>query len=428
MTPPAIEQLHAPQAPVTRAPGKGSAIVTLAAGLLVMTALGVGYGWSLFVPALIRQYDWTHQQAQTVFGALIAIYSLTMIGVGPLVSRWGPKPLTLISAGLFIAGMSMAAASGGHYLPTLAAIGGLVGVGVGFGYVTALTTCIEWFPNRKGAIAGLVAAGFGGGPMLMTLTLEPLLTRGMDVLKAFEILAIANGAALLLGALLIRRAAKSPARHHFAEGAPQPPESPKTIGDTLKKPAFWTLFVGMLADTFTGFLLIGAIKPMGLAFGFDSATAAAGVLFLALGNCAGRFVWGLIADRFHARSIPLSLGCLALAPLSLLMGAHQSAAYYLGATLTGFCFGAAFSVYPSQIASRFGLARVATLYPLILIAQAMSAILGPPIGGWIIDHWNRYDLLIALAALSSALGLLIVWILDAPLRRGRVKAPQSGVA
>lgn len=394
------------------------------AGLVVMTALGVGYGWSLFVPPLIRQYGWTHQQAQTVFGMLIAVYSLTMIGVGPLVSRWHPRRLTLISAVLFISGMALAAGSHGAYGPTLLAVGGLVGVGIGFGYVTVLSTCMAWFPKRQGAISGLVAAGFGGGPMVMTLALEPRFATGMDALQAFALLATVNGAALVLGALVLARAPQAPLPPS-ADPASLPTPNDGPVRQALSKPAFWTLFVGMLADTFAGFLLIGAIKPMGLAFGLSSAAAASGVLFLALGNCSGRFIWGLIADRLGARAIPLSLATLALAPLVLLGSDGRAGVFGLGAALIGFGFGAAFSVYPSQIAVRFGGARVATLYPLILVAQALSALAGPPTGGWLIDRWGHYDVLIALATLSALIGLAGVWILDTPLRRTRQGASPS---
>jgi MFS transporter, OFA family, oxalate/formate antiporter len=50
-------------------------------------------------------------------------------------------------------------------------------IGIGLGYVTAMSTVTEWFPDKKGLVTGIVATGFGLGVFVLSVGLAPILMR-----------------------------------------------------------------------------------------------------------------------------------------------------------------------------------------------------------------------------------------------------------
>jgi MFS family permease len=42
----------------------------------------------------------------------------------------------------------------------------IVGIGLGLGYISPVSTLIRWFPDRRGMATGMAIMGFGGGAMI----------------------------------------------------------------------------------------------------------------------------------------------------------------------------------------------------------------------------------------------------------------------
>src|SRR5262249_10951617 len=63
-----------------------------------------------------------------------------------------------------------------HQLPLLYLGYGVIGgIGLGFGYVSPVSTLIKWFPDRRGMATGLAIMGFGGGAMIAAPLNESLI-------------------------------------------------------------------------------------------------------------------------------------------------------------------------------------------------------------------------------------------------------------
>ncbi|MHB1043422.1 MAG: MFS transporter [Eubacteriales bacterium] len=113
-----------------------------------------------------------------------------MIPGGRLVDKLGPR--LVVTAGAFCVGAGMILSS-----MTLTVTGVTIGFGLlcgaamGFGYAAPTPAAVKWFqPHKKGLIAGLVVAGFGGA----SIYTAPLTNY---LLKAYGV----NGAFYILGAL-----------------------------------------------------------------------------------------------------------------------------------------------------------------------------------------------------------------------------------
>ncbi|MGQ9779159.1 MAG: MFS transporter [Bacillota bacterium] len=387
----------------------------LVASIAVLLCIGGIYAWSVFVPPLRTDYGLSAGQAQLIFGATIASFTISMILAGRWQEKIGPRPVAALGGLLFGGGYLLGSFSRGEFLLLLLGIGLIAGAGVGFVYVCPLATCLRWFPERKGLVTGLTVAGFGLGAVLQSAIVETLFGRGMDVLKVFAWIGWVYGALILGGASLL-----------FLPGRPAGRAAAKAIRpqELLRRRSFWSLVAGMFAGTFAGLLVIGNLKPIGLAAGVGAHVATLAVSLLALGNAAGRIAWGWLFDRFGWKTIPASLFLLGLAVLSLLW-AGLGWLFPVAVVLIGFGFGAYFVVYAAQIAAAYGPEEVGRVYPLVFLAYGFSGIVGPFIGGWFFDLYRSYTGAILTAAiLSFSGGLAAMALFSSGFSKGSLNSPE----
>jgi OFA family oxalate/formate antiporter-like MFS transporter len=355
--------------------------VVLAAALTIQACLGGIYAWSVFVPSLRTQSGLTAAQAQAVFGTTIAVFALTMTVAGRLVSRLGTRRMAALGGALFGCGYLVASLSSGAFLTILLGIGVVTGMGIGCAYVCPLVACVRWFPRHQGLITGVAVAGFGGGAVLKVQLVEHLLARGHSVLQLFQWIGASYGSVVALAALALA----SPAERSSPSGPAPTPLRPLLASDRLRR-----LALGMTCGTFAGLLVIGNLKPLGLASGLDVSPCAAAVGLLAVGNAAGRLAWGWIYDRLAARAIPLSLLLVAAAVGLLIPAARTPRLFPLAAALVGLCFGACFVLYAAQVAAEYGTDQLATAYPIVFLGYGLAGVVGPITGGWLFDATRSY--------------------------------------
>jgi OFA family oxalate/formate antiporter-like MFS transporter len=376
--------------------------VVLAAAVVIQVCLGGIYAWSTFVPYLVADVGLTVTQTQVAFGLMFGVFTLSMVVAGRLVERWGPRPIAAIGGLVFGLGYLVASRSEGSFPLMLLGISLLAGIGTGAGYVSALTTCMKWFPERKGLATGIAMAGFGGGAVLLASLAEILLAGGAEVFAVFAGIGLAYGATVLIAAMVLRFPAA--AKAGLARATPP-------FERLARDPFFLALLLGMFCGTFAGMLVIGNLTPMAKAVGIPALPAAAAVSVFAIGNATGRITWGWIADKSSEWVIPVKLAALAV-PLALLAGVTTTAPFIAVSFAIGFGFGACFVVYAAQVAARYGLSAVAGIYPLVFLAYGAAGIIGPPLGGWLYDQTLSYRPAVVLTVGVVGIGIAgTVWLL-----------------
>lgn len=382
---------------------RGRPYLVLAASVVVQMCLGGLYAWSVFARMLERDGAMTPAQTGLIFGMSIAVFALAMIPAGRLLMRWGPRKLLILSAVLFAVGYWVAGWRGGSFGPVLVGVGVLTGMALGFGYVCPLTVCAQWFPKHRGTATGLAVAGFGAGGALLSRIAEGLYEAGLPVSAIFQRMGIVYGLLILLaGACIV-----FPPGWHAADR------------DSLSngRPPFraWRrLALGMFAGTFGGLLVIGHLTNIGLEAGLDGGHAAAAVMWFALGNAAGRIVWGLLHDRLGGRTLPASLlwGGLSIALLALPV---RYGLFIPAGCFVGFGFGACFVVYSAELLRAYGAHVYARLYPVVFLFYGLAALTAPTLGGYVRSLSGGYGAPILLAALAPLVGT--AWVM--PDRRRR---------
>lgn len=374
-------------------------IVNVLASIFIMCCAGSVYAWSIFVSPLKSSFGLSTTQTQLIFGFIIASFTVTMLFVGRIERKVGPKITAAIGAVLFSTGYLLASFSGGNVVIILLGISVLSGAGMGFGYVTVLATLVKWFPGHKGLATGIAVAGFGSGAILLSQIVQPILNRGMAVTGIFRAIGIIYGVIFLVSALFLsapRAAGKTEI------------EKPIGTGVLVKDRRFWVLFYTFFAGSFAGLMFIGNLKPIGINYGVSSGAAGLAIVLLSVGNAAGRIIWGQIYDKIGGRrSVGIALALVTVFMLILLDGISNDIAFLIFCLVFGLCYGANFVLYASDVSQIYGISQLSIVYPAVSIAYGVSGIVGPLAGGFLFDVTQHYAIPIILSAAICFSGLAV---------------------
>ncbi|RME35561.1 MAG: MFS transporter [Gammaproteobacteria bacterium] len=146
------------------------------AAIAVHLCIGSVYAWSIYNPALIKQFgvvasapeDWNLREVVWVFTTAIVFLGLAAAFAGKWLEKVGPRMVGVVAAALWgggylVGGLGIVT----HQLWLLyLGYGVLGGCGLGLGYVSPVSTLIRWFPDRRGMATGMAIMGFGGGAMI----------------------------------------------------------------------------------------------------------------------------------------------------------------------------------------------------------------------------------------------------------------------
>ena len=388
---------------------------TVFASFIIMLCIGSVYAWSIIASELIRHYHFSASQAQVIFGTLIAIFPTSMILAGHLGKKIKFRYLGYISGLLFFAGYLIASYSVGSFIIILTGIGVVGGIATGFGYWVALTSPVQLFPEKKGLITGIAAAGFGLGAVFMSEISERILSEGKGVLQLLSIIGIAYGLIIITFSNFIYQH-QSKLNSDIAK--------PVKLTDFIHTNIFKKLFLGMFLGTFAGLLIIGSLKIIGEQGNLTNHYLILGVSFFAVANFLGRLFWGILSDYigsslgiFGALLFQsLAIVCLNIFPLS-------GITFVVLAFFIGFGFGGNFVLFARETAQVFGVRSLGIIYPYVFLGYAIAGIAGPYLGGVLFDFSGAYLFSIFLASAMSLAGSLL--FLMNYMQGRKVKMPHS---
>jgi len=368
-------------------------IFTVIASFFIMLCLGGVYSWSIFVPELKNSFNFSSFQTQVIFSILIAIFPITMIFAGRLEKKFSVKILCVISAIFFSFGYLLSGFSGGNFWIMLLGMGIFTGIGTGFGYLAALTAPVKAFPEKKGLVTGIAAAGFGLASVVLSPLAKFLLDKGFNVLNVFNIVGISYGMIILLFAFLINSSTQAKE------------EKPIKPFEFLKETSLYKLFTGLFLGTFAGLLIVGSLRPIGAEGGIDVNFLVLGVSVFSIANFLGRLFWGFVSD-YLGSSLTIFIALAFQAVSIFLMGniSLDPMVYLILSFFIGFGFGSNFVLFARETSQIFGVKNLGVIYPYVFLGYSLGGIFGPSIGGFLHDVSKSYILGINIAAFLSFVG------------------------
>ena len=378
-------------------------LMVLFAAITIHICLGSIYAWSIFVPALRKEFGYSAAQTQLVFGCGFLAFTCSMVLVGRLQDTIGSRLSAIISSILFLSSYVIAGFFADSFIILLLSMGLLCGISIGFGYISALVTVTKLFPDRCGLICGLVVAGYGLGAILLSFIAEQLFAMGFSVGQIFLRVGLLYGIIIFIcGSFLV--------------GPQQSSSSLKQVRIKIfiKDRPFWAMATGMFCGSFAGLLIIGNLKSISLEFGFTSVLAALSVTFMAVGNSGGRIFWGAVFDRKGEKGIVVMLAMIAVSVLLIWIAKESFLFYGLAIALLASSYSGCFSVYPAQVGSVYGTENIAKIYPLIMLFHGMACFIAAPLGGLSFDLFDSYVPGMFLASTVMLAGVLGLYILLKP--------------
>lgn len=377
----------------------------LFAGVLLMASLGSVYAWSYFTKPLQASYHWANWQTSLVFSLAVAGLGFSALYTGPLVSKLGGRKLMKRSAVFFVSGYLVAAL--GLYLGSgvigdiktpwvswlsfvILALGyGVIGgIGLGTGYLTAVSTIAGWFPDKKGFATGMIVMGFGIGALFMSKVFAPLTMKiaSENVAAAFLFIAVTYGVIMTLACRFIYSPHAAAANGHAATVADTYEHEPN-----VRVRLWFSCFTYSLAGLGIISQLSRLMQDVSKAADptLDAVTlAATGATLIAiasLGNSVGRLIWAWLSDHFGRVNIFVAL--LGTAGIVYLVLPHAASpilfsvliCYVIGS------YGGGFGTIPSLISDLYGPKRMSSLHGLALTGWATAGLIAPPIFGYLFD-------------------------------------------
>ncbi len=413
----------------------GNRYLVIVGALIVQVCLGTIYAWSIFQTALTGgTYNWPSFNTQLPFAAGLFFFALFMIFAGRLQDNIGPRKVATLGGVLLGAGYILAslidtlvldATMGTLYL--ILTYGLVGGAGIGFAYVCPIAALVKWFPDKKGSITGIAVAGFGAGALVFLYIEEFLIVTiyGGYVGTAFLILGIIYLIGVVLGSQLL----VNPPEGWLPEGFTPPPTTADASGEgimpgeMIRTSSFWLLWLMFVFAATAGLMTLGNVKSAALAV-----DPLVGPLLLApliggimsIFNAAGRIIWGATSDKIgRVNTMMLMFLFLIISMFGLAWTSTFTETPTEGiwiyvtifASITGFCFGGNFALFPSSTADYFGSKHVGKNYGVVFTAYGIAGIVGALVAGLIVDFTGSYLMAFVLTGILAMISLILIFVL-----------------
>lgn len=412
-------------------------------GVVLLMSLGSVYSWSFFTKPIIEMYHWSNMQVSAVFSFAVAGLGFAALYTGPLVSKLGGRYLMRKATCFFVSGYLIAAlglylgsgvigsietpwVSWLSYIVVVLGYGVVGGIGLGTGYVTAISTVSGWFPDKKGFATGIIVMGFGLGALFMSKVFAPFLmnlTSG-NIAMTFLLIAAIYSSFMAIACKFIY----SP---HSANLANKILTVSETFAHTkLTRVKLW--FVCFLYSV-AGLGVISLMSPLmqDVLSAEDSnlgvtELAAAGATMIALasiGNSAGRLFWAWLSD--HIGRINAFILLLLTAAVSYVVLPYITCPVLFGILISYAIasYGGGFGTIPSLISDLFGPKRMSAIHGLVLSGWAAAGLIAPPVFGYMYDLFpnNAAQMIFNICAAVLVCATVLVYTLKALHRQCTAK-------
>ncbi len=393
-------------------------IVAVSGLLVLMVSNGmVISGITAFDESLIAQFGWARGDLK--FRDLITLVGTGLCApfIGVAIDRFGVRALlaagSLMLAGGYLGYAHISALQHVYLIHLLFAVA-LVASGVN---VTVIMVS-AWFVRHRGAAVGLVLVGTSLGGVLFPPLITALIAQ-FGWRASFQWMALAPTLLLLVAMVLARPPAQwgmqplgaaskaSDARVHGDPGD-------LTLAQALRTSSFWAL---ALVAGLSFYCMLGVISSLRLHLmdlGADPAAASRGFAWMMSMALAGKFAFGLLADRIDQRAVLRTNLAVMLAGAVLLAG-MQSSLLFAATTLFGLGWGGLFTLIQLQAVNHFGLTHAGKILGVITLIDASAG----GLGAWLTNQLFAREHSYALSYQLMVVLMGVAWVAAFAVRRPR---------
>jgi MFS family permease len=375
------------------------AAVAFAVGFVVF---GTMYSFGAFFAPMAAEFGAGRAATSAFFSVTGLVFYLAGSLTGPLGDRFGPAVMTGLGAAVMGGGLALTGLVGQMWVGYLT-YGVGVGVGAACAYTPTLAVLGGWFARHRTTALGLAAAGTGCGmlvlPPLAAVLIERHGWRGTSMMAGGGCAAV-----LALAAALVRPPP-------LATGGRQLP-----LGRVLRSFEFLMLYASWVLATTALFVPLVFLPAYASARGATEVAGAALLSLLGAASILGRLGIGALAGRVGTARLFKASVLLMAASYLLWLAAASYAWLAAFAVALGFGYGLRIALMPAVLIDLFGAGNLGAVLGAFFTASGVSAAVGPPLAGLIVDATGGHGWGIAFALATGALGFAVV----APVRIHRV--------
>ncbi len=342
--------------------------------IIAQLGLGTIYTWSLFNQPLVDKFGWQLSGVTVTFSITSFALAFSTLAGGKLQDKLGIRKLISISGLVLGAGLILTSKVTSISMLYLTA-GVIVGAADGIAYLTSLSNCIKWFPEKKGLISGISVGAYGTGSLIFKYINGGLIS-SVGVSEAFLYWGIIIMVLVVIGAQLIKDAPVIDTSANQSNGNINKKEF--SVKEMLKTKEAYFLFVIFFTACMSGLYLIGIVKDIGVQLaGLTPAVAANAVAMIAIFNTAGRIILGALSDRLGRLNVILFTLAVTTVSVFVLSFVHLDFMIFFACVASiAFCFGGNITVFPTIVGDFFGLKNQTKNYGIIYQGFGFGALAG----------------------------------------------------
>jgi OFA family oxalate/formate antiporter-like MFS transporter len=362
--------------------GRSSQLVL---GIICMVMIAnLQYGWTLFVNPIDQKFHWGRAAIQVAFTIFVITETWLMPFEGYLIDKLGPS-VTVFVSGLLVAAAWVINAIADS-LTLLYAAAAISGLGAGIIYGAALGNALKWFPEHRGLVAGLTAAGFGAGSALTVVPIANVIANsGYE--SAFVLFGLGQGIVVMVCALFLRAPKREDANAPGISAVARGRRDHKPT-EVLQSKAFWVMYAMFVMVSSGGLMATAQLASLAGDFKVDNVpvslvglTLPALTFALSLDrvlNGACRPFFGWISDQIGRENTMFIAFLIEGVGIYLLLQFAQDPLWFVVLSgLVFFAWGEIYSLFPAACADIYGRRFAATNYGMLYTAKGTAAILVP---------------------------------------------------
>jgi MFS family permease len=389
--------------------------VIVAVGFLLLCVEGscIFYSFGIFLNPMIGELGIGRAAGTTAFTVFQLVVGMSSLLVAVVISRFGVRfPMAL---GFTLAAVGIALLSRITQIWQLWLIYGvIVGAGVAFGHLLALTTLVNfWFIKRKSLAMGIVVAGMGAGPLLFA----PFIASMVESIGWRSSWIVLGGVVFLFAAVpaLIFIRNRPEDMRLLPDGTVEGKSSSYgkrttitpvewKVKDGIRTRTLWLIVVFACANQFTLNMMnshqVAHLTDIGIA----PVTAAASLGLMVGMSGVGRFMGGALGDKYQPRYL-VAAACIAeVIALLLFITADSMTVVYIYVVMLGFSYGMILVLHMVMISAYYGAKTYARLASVVMFVTTPVYSVGPLLGGYMYDSLSSYALPFSVCAGFCAIG------------------------
>ena len=410
-----------------------SAMTTYNAGIMF-------YGFTAFFTPIVSEFGWSRASTSFAFSLQRLEGGITAPLVGFLIDKLGPRNLNLFAVTVF--GLGFILLSRINSLLSFYLVFVLISVGQSAGFFSVGTASVaNWFIRKRGKAMGFLTGGVCVAGSMVPIVVWLINSCGWRT--SLVILGIGMWIIGIPLSLVLRQrpeqigllpdgdilpvSGSEPAASVEKKDRDNPSptvatstfsgETDFTALEALKTGSFWLLALGASISGMAMSALFVHIMPYLESVGISRDRAGFVVTFVLFFSAFGRIGLGWLSDYVDKRYV-FSIA-LALQVFGLLIFANISTLWHVIPFIVLFSpgYGAMIPIRPAVQGEYFGRTHFGTIQGISMSISTATAMIGPPLAGWIWDITGSYRPAFIIFTVTTAVGIPLILAARPPTRK-----------